>query len=138
MGSLLYSTVQTQSKQNYIFTANESGYEQTDLYGGVTARVRVGVGANVSNVVAGGYNVGINRSSSVTSGTTLQLRGRNVLTSQYNNGYVNTMSIVSQADSSSGITYSQNSTDYNASSGIVGGRGGGTINQSVAVGRGSR
>lgn len=138
-GSLMYSTVQTGIKTNYDYLSRDTGH--VDLLGGVNNRVRAGVNSNeLGNavaVVAGGYNVGINRASAPASGnaTSLQLRGRNVLTSQYNNGYVNSVSVVSQADSSAGIVYSQgSSSDLKVTGGIIGGSGKGTINNQLISG----
>lgn len=121
-GSLLYSLPNTEPAGTYGYTSVGSGQP---LYGGVVRnvfRTQYSKGASVS-VVAGGYNAGYNGTTASSGATTLQLRGRNVLSSAYNSGYVNTIDVVNPGTYSgtSTLEYSQSGTEYNVANGIIGG-----------------
>lgn len=101
-GSTMYAVPNVTSKSGASpYTFDTSTTTSGLLIGGRTMRM-IYSGPSVGTtydpnmtVVAGGYNVGIN-SSSVANGSSLQLRGKNVLLSQYNGGFVYTYATVNE------------------------------------------
>lgn len=134
-GSLMYSALNAQFYPSYEYTSSDN-YGTSDYMHGDGQRriVNVGISGNtVKSVVAGGYNFGINRTKVVGTSnvTSLQVRGRNFLTSRYdatydeakkNNGFIQTMSVVTSesANALSDIKYAAQ-TPNPGNAGVVSG-----------------
>ncbi|MDE6965563.1 MAG: hypothetical protein K2O94_01140, partial [Clostridiales bacterium] len=130
-GSLMYSV------PNIIVNAGGYTYDLShELKGGRIRKVYKTSYANTATnttVVAGGYTVGVN-GSSAANGTSLQLRGKNFLTSAYNSttGYVYTNELldvtvtdgtINGGAATSKILYSQSSSAYDLEKGLAGANG---------------
>lgn len=128
-GSLMYSV------PNIIVNAGGYTYDLShELKGGRIRKVYKTSYANTATnttVVAGGYTVGVN-GSSAANGTSLQLRGKNFLTSAYDSatGYIYTNELldvtggtINSGAATSKILYSQSSSAYNLEKGLAGANG---------------
>ena len=126
-GSLMYSV------PNIIVNAGGYTYDLShELKGGRIRKVYKTSYANTATnttVVAGGYTVGVN-GSSATNGTSLQLRGKNFLTSAYDSatGYIYTnelldvtgTDLINGGAATSKILYSQDNSSYDIAKGLAG------------------
>ena len=130
-GSLLYSVPNTiVMAGGYDYYSH--GTMNDPLQGGRVRKIFNTQYANTASVsvVAGGYNVGINGTAS-GGGTSLQLRGRNFITSRYDatNGYVYTNDLVdvtgtvNSGAATAKIIYMQSNSSYNADKGLAGANG---------------
>lgn len=136
-GSFLYNPVHVEPASNYNYRSiNVTNQNPRRIFNTFITSVSGDTHTQGVTVVAGGYTVGINNASNnaniTVGGTSLQLRGRNFITtgsvtSTDENVYsvTNTAKVITSesAPALAGLSATQNNTDISVKDAIAGGRG---------------